>query len=172
MYTISLLATLNARESLRLQIELFGQASLPRITRTSNSVSRRSMRAVIDAMARPAQFSVIRLVTNIETALSLLQYPSKEIVVAIQRDTRVTFEERSEDDMQEARRRGPYPYQSQSPTEPCSPLISFQSDASPQKQDVFFGTSSSSDSQLASSSSSSPSPGFDSRVYRERQLSV
>ena len=32
------------------------------------------------------------------TASSLLQYPSKEIVVAIQRDTRVTFEERSEDD--------------------------------------------------------------------------
>ena len=64
VYTISLLATLNARERLRLQIELFGQASLPRITRTSNSVSRRSMRAVIDAMACPSQYPTSMLVTH------------------------------------------------------------------------------------------------------------
>ncbi|EJF64530.1 hypothetical protein BD309DRAFT_968037 [Dichomitus squalens] len=134
MYTVSLLATLNAREHLRIQAEQLGDASIPRLTRTSNSVSRRSVRAVVDAMS-----------------------PSKEIVVAIQRDTTVTFEERSEEDLHDARRRGPYRYQSQSPTEPRSPklvaLLTNNSLSPPKRRDS-IGTSSLPDSQLASSSSS------------------
>lgn len=51
VYTVSLLAMLNAREGLRAQAEKFGHASLPNL-RMSNSVSRRSVRAVVEAMVR------------------------------------------------------------------------------------------------------------------------
>ena len=50
VYTVSLLATLNAREGLRLHAEQLGQGSLRGLTRTSNIGSRRSIRGVVDAM--------------------------------------------------------------------------------------------------------------------------
>ena len=53
VYSISLLGTLNAREGLRMQAENFADLSLPQLSRTSNSISRRSVRAVVDAMVRP-----------------------------------------------------------------------------------------------------------------------
>lgn len=44
------------------------------------------------------------------------QTPAKEIVVAIQRDTTVTFDDRSESDHKHDTRRRPYRYHPQSPT--------------------------------------------------------
>ncbi|RPD59987.1 hypothetical protein L226DRAFT_571006 [Lentinus tigrinus ALCF2SS1-7] len=73
MYSISLLSTLNAREGLRNSAEKFGHNSLPNLT-SSHSLSRRSHE-------------------NSRKGTTSQPGPSREIVVAIQRDTTVTFEE-------------------------------------------------------------------------------
>ena len=108
MYSVSLLSMLNARENLRLQAEKLGHNSLPNL-RTSNSVSRRSMRAIVEAMVRPFCYPLFLAVRSskhllnstphprpdrrVSVTLRLYgQQPAREIVVEIRRDTKITFE--------------------------------------------------------------------------------
>ncbi|KAI1797227.1 hypothetical protein LXA43DRAFT_403273 [Ganoderma leucocontextum] len=127
MYTVSLLATLNAREGLH--AELLGHGSLRGLTtQTSNSVSRRSVRAVVEAMV-----------------------PSKEIVVAIHRDTTVNFEERSESGHEHDTHRRPYRYHSQSPTTSRSQFVGLRSGISSKLNSPSGGSSGQPESDLGSS---------------------
>ncbi|PIL35680.1 hypothetical protein GSI_02410 [Ganoderma sinense ZZ0214-1] len=111
MYTVSLLATLNVREGLRLHAERLGQGSLRGLTRSSNSGSRRSARGVADAMV-----------------------PTKEIVVAIQRDTTVTFDDRSDSDHKHDTHRRSYRCHPQSPTSSRSQFVGLLSTVSSKLQ--------------------------------------
>ncbi|KAI0326623.1 hypothetical protein GY45DRAFT_73037 [Cubamyces sp. BRFM 1775] len=70
LYSISLLATLNARESLRMQAERIGHVSLPRLSSVSCKSSGKRLAAVVAPQA-----------------------PPHDIVVAIQHDTSSAFEE-------------------------------------------------------------------------------
>ncbi|RDX57396.1 hypothetical protein OH76DRAFT_36086 [Lentinus brumalis] len=74
MYSISLLSTLNAREGLRTAAEKYGHNSLPHISSRSGSLSRRSQ-----------DTSRVKATTS----------GSQPLVVSIQRDTTVTFEEQT-----------------------------------------------------------------------------
>ncbi|KAM5531000.1 hypothetical protein V8D89_015327 [Ganoderma adspersum] len=136
MYTVSLLATLNAREGLRLHAEQLGQGSLRGLTRTSNSGSRRSIRGVVDAMT-----------------------PAKEIVVAIQRDTTVTFDDRSESDHKHDTHRRPYRYHPQSPTSSQSQFAGLMSTISSKLNNP------SSSSRELDSEFGSPPRSFRGKVY-------
>lgn len=119
VYTVSVLATLNAREGLRLHAEQLGQGSLRGLTGTSNTGSRRDVRAVVDTMVLLSPLSVVLLIVS--AYKPFLQVPAK-VVVAIQRDTTVTFDsdiDRTQSDHKHAgpdTHRRPYRYHPQSPT--------------------------------------------------------
>ena len=102
MYSISLLSTLNAREGLRNSAEKFGHNSLHDLS--THSLSRQSVRAAIASLpllrshllqadTTPRIWTCDIQNETSRKGTTSQPGPSREIVVAIQRDTTVMFEE-------------------------------------------------------------------------------